>query len=48
MQRLYFVFESGNFLFQQMWLVMNWQSRTADEGWSSTLGVGRGANNPSL
>jgi len=24
------------------------QSRTADKGWSSSLGVGRGANNPSL
>jgi len=23
------------------------QPPTADEGWSSTLGVGRGANNPS-
>ena len=27
---------------------LNKQSRTADEGWSSSLGVGRGANNPSL
>ena len=27
---------------------LNKQSRTADEGWSSGLGVGRGANNPSL
>ena len=27
---------------------LNKQSRTADEGWSSRLGVGRGANNPSL
>jgi len=26
----------------------NKQSRTADDGWSSSLGVGRGANNPSL
>ena len=26
---------------------LNKQSRTADEGWSSSLGVGRGANNPS-
>jgi hypothetical protein len=25
----------------------NKQSRTADEGWSSSLGVGRSANNPS-
>jgi hypothetical protein len=25
---------------------LNKQSRTADEGWSSSLGVGRGANNP--
>ena len=24
------------------------QSRTADEGWSTSFGVGRGANNPSL
>jgi len=27
---------------------LNKQSRTADEGWSSSLGVGRGAYNPSL
>jgi len=27
---------------------LNKQSRTADKGWSSSLGVGRGANNPSL
>ena len=27
---------------------LNKQSRTADEGWSSSLGVGRGANNSSL
>ena len=27
---------------------LNKQSRTADEGWSSSLGFGRGANNPSL
>ena len=27
---------------------LNKQSWTADEGWSSSLGVGRGANNPSL
>jgi len=27
---------------------LNKQSRTADEVWSSSLGVGRGANNPSL
>ena len=27
---------------------LNKQSRTAVEGWSSSLGVGRGANNPSL
>jgi hypothetical protein len=27
--------------------VMNKQSRTADKGWSSSLGVGSGANNPS-
>ena len=25
--------------------IMNTQSRTADKGWSSSLGVGRGANN---
>jgi len=32
-----------------MWTVaaniLNKQSRTADEGWSSSLGFGRGANN---
>jgi len=27
--------------------ILNKQSRTADEGWSSSLGVGRGANNAS-
>jgi hypothetical protein len=27
--------------------IMNKQSRTADKGWSSSLGVGRGADNPS-
>jgi len=27
---------------------LNKQSRTADEGWSSALGTGRGAKNPSL
>ena len=27
---------------------LNKQSRIADEGWSSSLGVGRGSNNPSL
>ena len=27
---------------------LNKQSRTADGGWSSSFGVGRGANNPSL
>jgi hypothetical protein len=26
---------------------LNKQPRTADEGWSSSLRVGRGANNPS-
>jgi hypothetical protein len=35
----------------QMWRVAanipNKQSRTADKGWSSSLGVGRGANNSS-
>jgi hypothetical protein len=34
----------------QIWRVaaniLNQQSRTADSGWSSSLGVGRGANNP--
>jgi hypothetical protein len=34
----------------QMWRVaaniLNKQSRTADNGWSSSLGVGRVANNP--
>jgi hypothetical protein len=28
--------------------ILNKQSRTADKGWSSSLGVGRGANNSSL
>jgi hypothetical protein len=27
--------------------IMNKQPRTNDKGWSSSLGVGRGANNPS-
>jgi len=27
---------------------LNKQSRTADEGWSSSLGVGQGSNNPFL
>jgi hypothetical protein len=35
----------------QIWRVaaniLNKQSRTADRGWSSSLGVGQGANNPS-
>jgi hypothetical protein len=35
----------------QIWKVavniLNKQSRTADKGWSSSLGVGRGANNSS-
>jgi hypothetical protein len=35
----------------QLWRVaantLNRQSRTADKGWSSSLGVGRGANNSS-
>jgi hypothetical protein len=26
--------------------IVNKQSQTADSGWSSSLGVGRGANNP--
>jgi hypothetical protein len=26
--------------------ILNKQSRTANSGWSSNLGVGRGANNP--
>jgi hypothetical protein len=34
----------------QIWRVaeniLNKQSRTADSGWSSSLGVGQGANNP--
>jgi hypothetical protein len=34
----------------QIWRVaaniLNKQSRTADRGWSSSLGFGRGANNP--
>jgi hypothetical protein len=34
----------------QIWRVaanmLNKESRTADSGWSSSLGVGRGANNP--
>jgi hypothetical protein len=28
--------------------ILNKQSRTAGKGWSSSLGVGRGANNSSL
>jgi len=28
--------------------ILNKQSRTADKGWSSRLGVGRGVNNSSL
>jgi hypothetical protein len=28
--------------------ILNKQSRPADKGWSSSLGVGRGANNSSL
>src|SRR5215469_15581063 len=28
--------------------ILNKQSQTADKGWSSSLGVGRGANNSSL
>jgi hypothetical protein len=28
--------------------ILNKQSRAADKGWSSSLGVGRGANNSSL
>jgi hypothetical protein len=35
----------------QIWRVasniLNKQSRTADKGWASSLGVGRGANNSS-
>ena len=27
--------------------ILNKQSRTADEGWSSSWGIGRGANNSS-
>jgi hypothetical protein len=27
--------------------ILNKQPRTNDKGWSSSLGVGRGANNPS-
>jgi hypothetical protein len=27
--------------------ILNKQSRRADKGWSSSLGVGHGANNPS-
>jgi hypothetical protein len=26
--------------------ILNKQSRTADRGWSSSLGIGRGAKNP--
>jgi hypothetical protein len=43
------VADGGNAL--QVWKVaaniLNKQSRTADEGWPSSLGVGRGANNSS-
>ena len=28
--------------------ILNKQSRTADRGWSSNVGIGRGANNSSL
>jgi hypothetical protein len=42
------VADGGNGL--QIWRVaaniLNKQSRTADNGWSSSLGVGRGANTP--
>jgi hypothetical protein len=42
--------DGGNGL--QIWRVaaniLNKQSRTADNGWFSSLGVGRGANNSSL
>ena len=31
-----------------IWRVLNKQSQTADKGWSSSLGVGQGANNFSL
>jgi hypothetical protein len=41
--------DGGNAL--QVWRVaaniLNKQSRTADKGWSSSLGIGRGANNSS-
>jgi hypothetical protein len=43
------VADGGNGL--QIWRVaeniLNKQSRTADKGWSSSLGFGRGANNSS-
>jgi hypothetical protein len=43
------VADGGNGL--QIWRVaaniLNKQSRTAEKGWSSSLGVGRGANNSS-
>jgi hypothetical protein len=43
------VADGGDFL--QVWRLaanmLNKQSRTADKGWSSSLGVGRGANNSS-
>jgi hypothetical protein len=43
------VVDGGNGL--QIWRVagniLNKHSRTADKGWSSSLGVGRGANNSS-
>jgi hypothetical protein len=43
------VADGGNGL--QIWrvaaIILNKQSRTADKGWSSSLGVGRGANNSS-
>jgi hypothetical protein len=43
------VADGGNGL--QIWRIaaniLNKQSRTADKGWSSSLGVGRGANNSS-
>ena len=31
---------------EDIWAYVNEQSRTADKGWSSSLGVGRGSNKP--
>jgi hypothetical protein len=37
---------AANILNKQSRNILKKQSRTAERGWSSSLGVGRGANNP--